>query len=230
MPNKRSNKLYYVIGSLVILIGLFMYWATSEIPLPKNAKKVGDMIQIDISEGATDEAERKEGGFVVPKSFNPRVFESGFAFYFKFPDGTPYSGDDFPLPQDQIRVVIKHHAKIEAARSSYILRNTQPMGGTLYATPWFVGSKDGLEIYQYRINATAIGTYFNFVAKDGSNILAEDAGDWSRDYEINRQLSPHIELTYLPPKNLIRDSNHFVEDVTTVDNAVLKLAHSFQSK
>lgn len=230
MPSKRIKIILYVLGSLAILSGLFIYWTTRDIPLPKNAKKVGDMIYIDISEEATNEAERKEALFVVPESFNPRVFESGFAFYFKFPDGTPHTGNDFPLPRDQIRVVIKHHAKIEAARSSYILRNTQLKGGKLFATPWFVESKDGLEIYQYKIDTTATGTYFNFVAKDGSNILAEDAGDWSRDYETNRQLSPHIELTYLPPKNLVRDFKHFVEDITAVDNAVLKLVKSFQSK
>jgi len=85
-------------------------------------------------------------------------------------------------------------------------------------------------MYQYKINATAIGTYFKFVATDGSNILADDAGDWARAYEINRKLSPHIELNYLLSKKLVRDSKHFIEDVTAVDNAVLKLAKSFQSK
>lgn len=230
MPSKRIKIIFYVASSLAILCGLFIYWATRDIPLPNNAKKEGNMIHIDISEEATNEAAKKEALFIVPAKFTPKVSESGFAFYFKFPEGTPYTGNDFPLPPDQIRVVIRHHAKIEAARSSYILRKTQPKNGPLFATPWFVEAKDGLEIYQYKINATAIGTYFNFVATDGSNILAQDAGDWSRVYEIDRQLSPHIELTYLPPKNLVRGSKHFVEDVTAVDNAVLKLVQSFQSK
>ncbi|HUW25982.1 MAG TPA: hypothetical protein VMW07_05595 [Gallionella sp.] len=228
MPNNRSNVSYYVFGVIAVLFGLFMYWATSDIPLPNNAKKEGSMIHIDLSDGATDEREIKESLFVVPDKFKPRVSEGSFAFYFKLPDGTPYSGDDSPQPPDQVRVVVSHHAK--AFKSEYTLRNTQPKGGSLFATPWFVESKDGLEIYQFKINATAIGTYFNFVAKDGSNILALDAGSWSWKYEINRKLSPHIEITYLLPKPLVRDSKHFVEDVTVADNVILKLVQSFQSK
>jgi hypothetical protein len=228
VKNNRGASVIAVICGLAVLFGLFMLWATRDIPLPKNANKIGDKIHIDISEEATNEAEKQEALFVVPESFKPKVFDRGFAFYFKFPDGVAYSGDDFPLPQDQIRVVVKHHVKIENARSNYILRNTQPKGGKLFATPWLVESRDGLNIYQYKINADAIGTYFNFVAEDGSSILADAPEDWARDYEINRQFSPHVELTYLPPKNLIRDSKHLIEDVTAVDNAVLKLVHSFQ--
>lgn len=230
ISNKHSNNLYYIIGSFAILFGLFMFFASSDIPPPKNAKKVGNVIHIDIGEEATSDTEKKEVSFVVPDKFKPRVFESEIDFYFKFPDGTPYSGNDFPLPRDQIRVEIKHHAKIGAARSNYILKNIQPKGGELFATPWFVESKGGLDTYQYKISATAIGTYFNFVAKDGSNILANVPTDLSRSYTIDRQFSPHIELTYLIPKNLIRDPKHFIDDVTAVDNAVLKLVQSFQSK
>ncbi len=230
MPTKRSNTVYYVLGSLAILFGLFMYWATSDIPLPKNAKKIGDMIHIDISEGAINEAEKKEALFVVPEKFKPRVFESGFAFFFKYPNGTPYTGNDFPLPRDQIRVVITHHKKTSALPAEYILRETQPKNGLLFARPWFVESKDGLEIYQYKINKTAIGTYFKLAATDGSNLVIGDAGDWSRDYEINRKLSPNVALYSMPPKNLVRDSIHFIEDVTAVDSVVLKLVQSFQSK
>lgn len=230
MPTKRSNTVYYVLGSLAILFGLFMYWAASDIPLPKNAKKIGDMIHIDISEGATNETERKDALFVVPERFKPGVFERGFAFYFKYPDGTPYSGNDFPLPADQIRVVVAHHAKTSALFSEGILRQTQPKNGPLFARPWFVEAKDGLEIYQYRINKTVIGTYFKFVATDGSNILTNDPGDWSRDYLTYRKLSPHIELNYLPPRSLVRDSKHLVEDISAIDNVVLKLVQSFQSK
>lgn len=233
MPTKRSNISYYVFGGLAVLFGLFMFWAMSDIPLPKNAKKEGNMIHIDISEDAADEIEKKEGLFVVPESFNPRVFESGFAFYFKFPDGTPYTGNDFPLPRDQIRVVITHHKKTSALPSEYILRETQPKGGLLKQIPYLVDSKDGVEIYQYdygRAGERSIGSYFKFVTKEGSNILVGDAGDWSRDYEINRKLSPHVALFSMPPKNLVRDSKHFIEDVTAVDYAVVKLVQSFQPK
>ena len=230
MPTKRSKIIFYAVGSLAILFGLFVFVSTRDIPLPNNAKKEGDMIHINISEEAINESEKNEALFVVPERFTPEVFERGFAFNFKFPDGTPYTGNESPVPLDRVRVVVKHHAKIEAARSSYILRQTQPKDGSLFVTPWFVESKDGLEIYQYKIDATARGTYFKFVATDGSNILAEDAGDWARAYEINRKLSPHIELNYLLSKKLVRDSKHFIEDVTAVDNAVLKLVQSFQSK
>jgi hypothetical protein len=220
----------WVISCLIILFGLFVFVSTRDIPLPNNAKKEGDMIHIDIGEEATNETEKKEARFIVPERFTPEVFERGFAFNFKLPDGTPYTGNESPVPLDRVRVVVKHHAKIEAARSSYILRQTQPKDGPLFAAPWFVESKDGLEIYQYKINATAIGLYFKFDASDGSNILADDAGDWARAYEINRKLSPHIELNYLLSKKLVRDPKHFIEDVTAVDNAVLKLVQSFQSK
>lgn len=220
----------YVLGALAILFGIFMAWATRDIPLPSNAKKVGDMIYIDLSDGATNEAERKESLFVVPEKFKPKVSEGVIAIHFKFPDGTPYTGSDSPIPSDSIRLVIKHHAKPEALLSEHILRHTQPKGGALFATPWFVESKNGVAIYQFKINATAIGTYFNFVAKDGASILVEDPGNWSRNYEINRKLSSHIELTYLVGKPLIRDSKHFIEDLTAIDNAVLKLVQSFQPK
>lgn len=230
MPSKRSKIIFYVVGSLAILFGLFMSWATSDIPLPKNAKKEGHMIHIDINEEATNEAERKEASFVVPEKFTPEVFERGFAFNFKFPDGTPYTGNESPVPVDRVRVVVRHHAKIEAARSSYILLHTQPKDGPLFTIPWFVESKDGVEIYQFKINSSAIGTYFKFVATDGSNVLAEDGGDWASAYQVDRKLSSHIELTYMLKKPLVRDTKHFVEDVTAVDNAVLKLVQSFQSK
>jgi hypothetical protein len=221
-----------ILAFLLVLFGLFIYWAASDIPLPKNAKKIGDKIYIDISEGATDETERKEAMFVVPESFNPRVFESGFAFYFKYPGGVPYTGNDFPLPRDQIRVVVEHHAKISALPSEYILREIQPREGLLKNVPYFVEKKDGMEIYQYdygRTGETNIGTYFKFVAADGSNLVVGDAAVWSRDYEINRKLSLHIELYSMPPKNLVRDSKHFIEDITAIDNTVLKLVQSFQS-
>ncbi|HUW25980.1 MAG TPA: hypothetical protein VMW07_05585 [Gallionella sp.] len=231
MPNKRSNNLYYVFGGLAILFGLFMFWATSDIPLPNNAKKEGSMIHIDLSDGATDEREIKESLFIVPDKFKPRVSEGVIAIYIKFPNGTPYTGNDFPLPPDQVRVVIKHRAKSEG-RSEYSLRHTQPKDGLLKNVPYFVESKDGLEIYQYDYGSKSktIGTYFNFVAKDGNNILVDDPGDWSRDYIIDRKLSPHIEITYLLPRLLVRDSKHFVEDVTIADNVVLKLVQSFQFK
>lgn len=230
MSTKRSNTVYYVLGSLAILFGLFMYWAASDIPLPKNAKKIGDKIYIDISEGATDETEKKEALFVVPEKFKPKVSEGLFTLNFKFPDVTPYTGNETPVPLDRVRVVVRHHAKREAARSSYFLRYTQPPDGTLKNVPYFVESKDGLEIYKadYGSDKPTIATYFKFVAKDGSDVLAEDGGDWSRNYETNRPLSHHIEVTYLFSKKLVHDAKHFIEDITVVDNAVLKLAQSFQ--
>lgn len=232
MANKR-NISYYAFGGLAVLLGLFMYWATSDIPLPKNAKKVGDMIHIDISEEASNEAEKKEGLFVVPEIFKPKVSEGAFTFNFRFPDTTPYTGNESPVPLDSIRVVITHHKKTTALPAEYILRKTQAKDGLLKNVPYFVENKDGLEIYQYdygRAGETNIGTYFKFVTADGRNFVVGDAGDWSHVYEINRKLSPHVALFSMPPKNLVRDPKHFIEDVTAVDNAVLKLVQSFQPK
>lgn len=219
---------FYVLGTILVLFGMFLYWASRDIPLPNNAKKEGNMIHIDISDEAKDEAEKKESLFVVPERFVPDVFERGFAFNFEFPEGDPYTGNETPVPLDRVRVVIRHHAKI--VDSNYFLQHTQPKGGPLFATPWFVESKDGVDMYQYKISATSTGTYFRFVAKDGNNILAEDGGSWAHAYQIDRKLSSHIELTYMLPKPLVRDSKFFIEDVTAVDNAVLKLVQSFQSK
>jgi len=139
-----SRLALWVISCLIILFGLFVFVSTRDIPLPNNAKREGGMIHIDVSEEAINETEKNEALFVVPEKFTPEVFERGFAFNFKFPDGTPYTGNESPVPLDRVRVVVKHHAKIEAARSSYVLRHTQPKGGTLFATPWFVESKDGV--------------------------------------------------------------------------------------
>lgn len=222
--HNRSKKMMSLLGGLVILFGLLMFWATREIPLPDNAKKEGSMIRIDIGEGATDEGEIKESLFIVPDQFKPEVKKGAITLYMKFPDGAPYAGAG-----DRIKVVIEHRAKA-GGRSVSILQHTQPKGGSLLATPWLVESKDGLDIYQYKMSEKAVGTYFNFVAKDGSNVLAEDSGSWSQNYVISRKLSPHIEITYLFPKKLVRDSKSFVEDVTVADNAVLKLVQSFQPK
>lgn len=228
---KSIKILLYATGTLLVLFGMSIYWASREIPLPSNAKKIGDMIHIDISEGATNPTERAQANFVVPEKFKPSVSDSVFAVYIKFPDGTPYSGNDFPLPNDQIRVVVKHYAKAEALPSESLLRRLQIKDGGLKNVPYFVKKKDGVEMYQYDYgsNKKTIGTYFKFTAADGSKIIADDPGDWSRDYEVNRRVSPHIALIYLPPKNLIR-STHLVEDMTTIDDVVLKLVRSMQSK
>jgi hypothetical protein len=233
MSNKRKNIFYIVLGSLVILLGLFMFQATRDITLPSNAKKEGNMIHIDLSDGATNEAEKKEALFVVPERFTPDVSERGFAFNFKFPDGTPYTGNESPVPFDRVRVVVEHKVKIESMRSKYILLHTQPKDGLLKNLPYFVESKDGVEIYKYdygKAGERSIGTYFKFVAADGNNVLAQDSGDWASAYQVDRKFSSHIELTYMLKKSLVRDPRHFVEDVTAVDNAVLKLVQSFQSK
>lgn len=220
-----------ILAILLVLFGLFMYWATNDIPLPKNAKKVGDKIYIDISEGATNDTGRKEALFVVPEKFRPKVSEGLFTLNFKFPDVTPYTGNETPVPHDRVRVVVRHHAKIEAARSTYVLLHTQPKNGTLKNVPYLVDSMDGLDIYKYdfgRGGEINIGTYFKFIAADGSTVLAQDAGDWASAYQIDRKLSSHIELTYMLKKSLVRDSKHFIGDVTAVDSAVLKLVQSFQ--
>lgn len=232
MAGNRNSIIYYLLGSLAVLFGLFMFWATSDIPLPKNAKKIGDMIYIDISEGSTNEEERREAQFVVPDKFKPRVSESGFAFYFKFPDGTPYTGNDSPPPQDQIRVVIRHHKKSSALPVEYLLRETQLKGGGLKNVPYFVESKNGVEVYQYDYgsNTETIGTYYKFSTADGNTMLVGDAGDWSHAYRIHGKLSPHIELLSMPPKNLVRSPQHFIDDLTALDRAVLKLVQSFQAK
>lgn len=233
MKNRVNKKSYYVFGSLAILFGLFMYWATSDIPLPKNAQKVGDMVYIDISEETTNEAEKREAFFNVPTTFTPIVSEGLFTFNFKFPDATPYTGNETPVPRDRVRVAVRHHAKIEAARSNYILLRTQPKDGPLKQIPYLVDSRDGLETYKFdygRAGETNIGTYSKIITKDGSTLLVEDAGNWAKTYRVDRKLSSHIELTYLLQKSLVRDSKYFVEDVIAVDNALLKLVHSFQSK
>lgn len=232
VASKRRKISLYALGSLVILFGLFMFWATSEIPLPSNAKKEGDVVRIDLSEGTADETERKESLFIVPGKFKLGVSEATVAFYFRYPDSFPYTGDESPVPPDSVRVVIRHHAKIEAARSSYILKKTQPVNGSLKNVPYLVERKGGMEIYKldYGSDRPTIATYFNFIAEDGSNILVRDSGEWSGAYHIDRELSPHIEITYLPPKHLVRDAQHLVEDVTAIDNVVLKLVQSFQSK
>lgn len=229
MLSKRKNIFYYVLGSLVILFGLLMFWAARDSPLPSNTRKDGNMTHIDISEGAANEVEKREAFFTVPDKFKPRVSKGAVAFYFKFPEGTPYSGDDFPIPTDQIRVLIEHHARPKALPSEYILRKIQPKDGPLGSTPWFLESKDGLEIYKYRIK-TSVGTYFKFVNKDNQSILIDDPGDWSSAYVVYRKLSPNIQLTYIFNKHLIRDQKYFIEDIQTIDNAALKLVKSFQSK
>lgn len=229
MLSKRKNIFLYVFGSLVIFFGFLMFWAARHFPLPSNTRNDGNMIHIDISEGATNEAEKRGASFTVPDKFKPRVSKGAVAFYFKFPEGTPYSGDDFPLPSNQIRVLIEQHAKPEALPSEYILRKTQSKDGPLGSTPWFLESKDGLEIYKYRIK-TSVGTYFKFVNKDNQSILIDDPGDWSSAYVVYRKLSPNIQLTYLFNKHLIRDQKHFIEDIPAIDNAALKLVQSFQTK
>jgi hypothetical protein len=229
MPVKLKSIFLYVLGSLVILFCLFVYWVSREIPLPSNAKKVGDMIHIDISEGATDTVEKAQGTFVVPERFKPSVSDRAFSIYIKYPVAMPYSGNDFPLPKDQVRVALEHHIKASALPSEYLLRKIQPSNGPLFATPWLEATKNGIEVYRYKIDASAMGTYYKFTANDGGNIVVDDPGDWSRDYIVNRALTPHIALLYLPPKNLIRNT-HFTADITAVDNVVLKLMQTFQTK
>lgn len=220
-----------ILAILLVLFGLFMYWATNDIPLPKNAKKVGDKIYIDISEGATDETERKEALFVVPEKFKPKVSERAFAFNFKFSDATPYSGNETPVPYDSIRVVVTHYKKVTAIPAESSLRKTQARDGLLKNVPYFVENKDGLEIYQYdygRAGETTIGTYYRFVTAGGSTMLVGDSGEWSHAYRIHGELSPHIALLSMPSKKLVRYPQYFKEDLIAVDNAVLKLVQSFQ--
>lgn len=226
--SKRSKTILYMFCSLAALFGLFMLWATSDIPLPSNAKKEGSTIRIDISAEAKDEREIKESLFIVPNKFRPKVSEGAIVFYFKFPDGIPYSGNDSPIPPDSIKVNIIHHSKPTALRSEYMLRQTQSNIGELKKFPYVMERRDRLEIYRVEYGSDI--PYYNFVAKDGSNVLAQDWGDGFRDYIINRKLSSHIEIEYLLSKHLVRDTQHFVEDITAIDNVVLNLVRSFQVK
>jgi hypothetical protein len=223
--------LFAVIITLAAIVGAIMFWATRDIPLPSNAKNQSGMIRIDISDGATDPQEIEESKFSIPAEFKPQVSEGAIAFYFRFPDKTPYSGADSPLPADRIRVVLKHHARPGAARSISALRKTQSRDGLLKSVPYFVEALGKLDIYQFDYGGNGrrtIGTYFNFVAGDGNAILAEDPGGWARSYEINRTLNRHVEITYLLPKPFVRDTQHFIEDVTSVDDVVVELVKSFQ--
>ena len=229
MINKRMNIFYYVLGGLVILLGLLMFRATRDIPLPSNAKKEGNMIHIDLSEGAINEAEKKEALFKVSEKYKPHVTESSFYFYFKYPEGTPYTGYETPVPYNRVRVDLGHSIKPEALLSEYVLRKTQPKDGPL-STPWFLESKDGLNIYKYSYGGSELGTYFKFVTKEGKNIVIDDPGSWSRVYKVYTKLSSHMELDYLFNKNLVRGPAHFIEDVPLIDKAALKLVQSFQSK
>lgn len=197
--------------------------------LPKNAKKVGDTIYVELGRKAAKDSERREGRFAIPASHMPRISEAFIAFYFRFPDGKPYSGDEFPVPTDSIRVVIRPHANAEAARSIGALRNIQPKDGPQVGIPWLVQRKYDLAIYQYRINETAKGTYYSIAAKDGSSVLADDPGPWARTYMVYRPLSPHIEISYLPNKSLVRDLEHFAQDMTAIDREVIKQVKRFQS-
>ena len=230
MP-KYLQIMMYIFIPIAILIGLFMFWATRAVPLPQNANKVGNFIHIDISDGAKDEDERKKSLFIVPEKFKPNVFEGGFAFYFKSSDESPYAGNETPIPSDRIRVVVRHYTKVGAARSISVLKNPQLKGGSRNA-PYFVENRDGLEIYkhQYAKEESAVSTYYSFTAVDGNRVLVEDPYDWSRSYQVERKISPHIELTYFVSKPLVRDSQHFIEDITAVEKLVLKLVQSFQSK
>jgi hypothetical protein len=230
MP-KLLQIMMYIFIPIAILFGLFMFLATRDVPLPNSANKVGKLILIDISEGAKDAKERQESLFLVPERFKPSVFEGGFSFYFKFPDESPYTGNETPIPSDRIRVVVQHHTIIDAARSIYVLKNPQLKGGTRNA-PYFVEKKDGMAIYkhQYAKEASAVSTYYSFAASDGNQVLVEDPYDWSRSYQVDRKISPHIELTYFVSKPLVRDRKHFIEDVTAIEKLVLKLVQSFQGK
>lgn len=188
------------------------------------------MIHIDISEGATDQTEKAQALFAVPEKFKPKVSEGAFAFDIKYPDATPYSGNESPVPLDSVRVTVIHHKKKSALPSEYLLREIQPPNGSLYATPWLEETRDGMEVYRYKIDATAMGIYFKFTAVNTPPLLVADHGDWSHAYTIYRKLDSHMELTYLVLKPLIRDSRYFTQDLAAVDNVVLKLVQSFQSK
>lgn len=234
MPDMNNKTIYYMLGGLIVFFGLYMYWATSDIPLPKNAKKAGDMIHVDIGGGLTNKTEVNEAVFIVPSTFTPKVAQELFTFNFKFPEATPYTGDEFPIPPDRIRVVVRHHRTIESARSVYILRHAQTKdGNTKKSTPYLVDSRDGVEIYKYdygKAGTTTIGTYYKFVANDGNSVLLQDPGSSAKAYQVDRTLSSHIELTYMLQKHLVRDPEHLIEDVTALDNAVLNIVKSFQAK
>ena len=149
MASKRSKIILYVFGGLAIFLALIVYWGTRAIPLPNNAKQEGGMIHIDISEGATDVRLKKELSFVVPEAFNCKVGESGFTFNLKFTDGSSYTGNEMPMPDDKVLVIVSRVKVPGRTMSEFKLRRIQPKNGALKNVPYLVESKNGLAIYQY---------------------------------------------------------------------------------
>jgi hypothetical protein len=190
------------------------------------------MTYIDISEGSTDEYQKKDLLFVVPDGFKPAVHETGFAFDLKFTDGSPYTGNEMPKPDDQVRVGVLRVREQGRRKSEYTLKRTQPQNGTLKNVPYLVESKAGLEIYQYDYgkNETTIGTIYSFVTEEGDRVVVEDPGDWAWGYKVARRFTDNIELEYQFSKKQVHDQKSFISDVMRVDNAIVKVVKSFQSK
>lgn len=221
---------HFVLVIIVALLGLFLLWAIQDPPLPKKARAKGNAIYIDLGSRSQDGSEANNLRFAVPKAHAPSVTESLFTFYFRYPSGTPYTGNESPVPLDSIRVVVQYRSQGEVMRSRRALSKMQPKDGPLVAVPWFLENKHGLTTYQYRVDATANGAYYTLSGRDGRTLLADDPGNWTGVYRVDREFGPHIELTYYVSKPLIRDLEHFVEDVTKVDDAVLAKLQSFQVK
>lgn len=233
---KLNNwKLYVFLVALAVSAGLFFYFATREIPLPKNAVHRNGMYYITLGESVTDEQVRRQASFVVPDRYKVHVSENGIAFYILLPDGTPFIGTNSP-PPNSVNVAIRYHAKANMSRSKYLIKDLQPKEGILNSMPWFVEHKWRMDIYQSRLQGEkesraakeTIRTHFSFPGVDGDGLVVTDPGDWSWRYEIDRTLNSHVEIRYQVAKSQIRGGIHLVDDILAADKVVIDVVRSFQ--
>lgn len=215
---------------LAIFSALTIFLGLRDIPLPKNAKNVGGMIHIDISDALAGGRPSKDLLFVIPESFKPEVVERAFVFFLKYTDGSPYTGNESPRPNDRVLVIVEHIAP-GRSKSEFALRRTQPKNGLLKNVPYFVEDRNGVEVYEYDFgsNEPTMGSYFSFTSEEGIKVLVQDPGRSSVNYRIYRKLTDNIEINYHCSKNLIHDSKSFISDVMRIDKAVTKAVRSFQS-
>lgn len=232
MPGKRNKIILLLIIGLGFLLAMFVFSILTNERYLWNVKHGGGMTYIDISEAPTDEPQKKGLLFVVPDGFKPVVHKTGFVFSLKFTDGSPYTGNEMPKPDDQVRVGVLHVKEPHRRKSEYTLKRTQPQNGTLKNVPSLVKSINGLEIYQYDYgkNETTIGKIYSFFTEEGDRVVVEDPGDWAWGYKVARRLTDNIELEYQFSKKQVHVQKSFVSDVMRVDNAVVKAVKSFQSK
>lgn len=232
MADKRNSIILYLFGGLGILLALLVISIMENSKPPKNVKHEGGMAYIDISDEATDESLKKELLYVVPDSFNPRVYESGFSVFISSTDGSPLSGNDMPKPVDEVLLSVRYVKGPDQMASVNMLKRTQSNNGPLKNVPSLVERKNGMEIYQYDYgqNETTIGKIYSFTTKEGDPIIVDDPGDWSWGYKVARKYTDHIQLRYQFSKKHIHDQKSFIADVMRVDKAVVEVVKSFQTK